>query len=389
MDRIGILQLNDYCLDNILQFLDIKEQICFAQTCSRFRDIFFDWSRRENTKVSILGDVEPWELTFLSLNTKSVKELKLFVDDLVDSIIIYDSYTKNNQVVVKFCNLVRSMNSLECIKIWQVTPHPITKLLLRALRDLPNLKQLYVGIPKRVNFGKFHRLELISIDVKMPPRVLLRYCRSLTKLRTLHLSDQVSSSNLRDIVEHLPALQELSFYIDRSTRSRITACHKKQINSLIMVLDFLASKRTLKVLRIKGHIIAQDEAESLTKIQSLQSLDCSFAYPELVKYLSLLTSLQILRITYLHPIDISSIYLDVIRQCKDLLFLRLYDFNINPDFLGRASKVLKDIESKNKLQLLIYGRHNSLTLREFRSKALDTNNLLFRSISATELLKIL
>ncbi|KAI8041160.1 hypothetical protein M5D96_005412, partial [Drosophila gunungcola] len=113
-----------------------------------------------------------------------------------------------------------------------------------------------------------------------------------------------------------------------------------QRNSLVTIFDFLAHKRTLNVLRVKGNIIAYDEAESLANINSLKALDCSFANADLVIYLAQLTSLQILRITYLQPTDISSTYLKVIRQCKDLQFLRIFDYNINPDFVGRVSKPL-------------------------------------------------
>ncbi|XP_052845241.1 uncharacterized protein LOC128257958 isoform X1 [Drosophila gunungcola] len=319
----------------------------------------------------------------------SVRELKLIVDDLVSSIMIHENDTKNKNFIFKFCNMIQGMINLASIKIWQINPHPITKFLLRALQDLPNLRQMHFCSPKREDFGKLHRLELISIDVNMPPRLLLRYCRYLTNLRTLHLSDKVSSSNLMSIIELLPYLHELSFYIHRFSRSKLLPCYSEQRNSLVTIFDFLAHKRTLNVLRVKGNIIAYDEAESLANINSLKALDCSFANADLVIYLAQLTSLQILRITYLQPTDISSTYLKVIRQCKDLQFLRIFDYNINPDFVGRVSKVLKDIESKNTLELLIHARHDSLTLRNFHSEALDTNNLLFRSITATELLNLL
>lgn len=240
-----------------------------------------------------------------------------------------------------------------------------------------------------VDLGRFHRLELISIDMEISPRVLLRYCKSLGNLKTLHLSDQVSSSHLRGILEQLPHLQDLSFYIDRSNKWGLFACHRDTRNSLTMIFDFLASERRLEVLRIKGHISARNEAKSLASIKSLKSLDCSFANPEFVIYLTDLPSLRSLRITSLHGLDISATYLEVIRSCKDLRFLRIFDYNIGPNFVCRAAKVLEDIESENTLHLLIRGHHSSLSMREFKSNALDHKNLLFRSITATELLTLL
>nr|XP_016936146.1 uncharacterized protein LOC108014519 isoform X1 [Drosophila suzukii] len=389
MDVTGILQLNDYCLDLILQFMNTNDRINFAYTCSRFRYVFLIWSRRGYSNFSIIGFVEPWELKLLSLIAKSVRTLNFFVDDLVCSFNDNYSSNKRHNAVSKFCNLIQGMKNLEYVKILQIHPHPIAKLFLRALQDLPNLKTLHICTPRRENFGKFYRLEYISIDVEISPKVLLQTCRSLTRLRTLHLSEQVSSSNLKDILEHLPLLQELSFYVDRSNKWDLFACHRYQRKSLEGIFEYLARERTLKILIVKGEIVAVPEAEYLANIKSLKSLDCSFTDPELVSYLLALTSLESLRITYLHPIDISSTYLDIIRQYKDLRLLSIFDYNINPEFVLRASKVLEDIESKNTLQLLIHGRRSSETMREFKAKALDRNNLLFRSITATELFKLL
>jgi len=365
MDVTGILQLNDYCLDLILQFMNTSDRINFAYTCSRFRHVFLIWSRRGYSNFSIIGFVEPWELKLLSLIAKSVRTLNFFVDDLVCSFNDNYSSNKRHNAVFKFCNVIQGMKNLEYVKIMQIHPHPIAKLCLRALQDLPNLKTLHICTPSnyfnkyiqfitnvlffkgRENFGKFHRLEYISIDVEISPKVLLQTCRSLTRLRTLHLSEQVSSSNLKGILEHLPLLQELSFYVDRSNKWGLFACHRYQRKSLESIFEYLARERTLKILRVKGEIVAVPEAEYLANIKSLKSLDCSFTDPELVSYLLALTSLESLRITYLHPIDISSIYLDMIRQCKNLCFLGIFDYNVNPDFVSRASKLVMVLQGRS------------------------------------------
>ncbi|KAH8239275.1 hypothetical protein KR032_002722, partial [Drosophila birchii] len=226
----GILQLNDYCLQRILHYVDIKGQISFAQTCSRFRDVFLVWSRCEYSYVSLVGDVEPMELTLLSLVAPRVRKLNIFADDLVS--LFNDNYTdlKHHNIVSKFCNLIQSMDSLKSIKLWQVNSHPIVKEILRALVPLPRLRKF-------------------------------------------------------------------------------------------------------------------------------------FANPNFLIYLTELTSLRSLRITLLHDMDITSTYLQIIRSCKDLRFLRIFDYNISPDFVCRASEVLKEIKSMNTLHLRIHGRHSSHSLK--------------------------
>ncbi|XP_016955100.3 uncharacterized protein LOC108027986 [Drosophila biarmipes] len=377
MDETGILQLNDYCLDLILQLMDTRGRINFAYTCSRFRDVFLIWSRRGYSKFSVIGFVEPWELKLLSLVAKSVRTLHLFVDDLV--CFFNDNCSSKKRLIAtsNFCNLIKTMENLEYVKIMQIHPHQLTRLFLKALQDLPNLRQLHVSTPRRESFRKFHRLEFISIDVKISSKDLLQSCRSLNRLRTLHLSEQVSSSNLRGILKLLPHLQELSFWIDRSHKLELLTCHRDQRRSLTRIFDYLGRERNLKTLRVRGEIVAVGEAEYLANIKSLKSLECSFTDPDLVSHLLALTSLESLRIRYLHPIDISSTYLDIIRKCKDLRCLDIYDQNINSDFVLRASKVLEDIQSKNTLRLLTHGRHYSERMRDLSSMNLGRNNQFF------------
>ncbi|XP_026845541.1 uncharacterized protein LOC6595802 [Drosophila persimilis] len=148
-------------------------------------------------------------------------------------------------------------------------------------------------------------------------------------------------------------------------------------------------RTTLLSLSVKGQICAVHEAESLASIKSLEVLDCNFSNPDCVLLLTGLSSLRALRITYLQQIDISSAYLYLIRQCRELRFLRIFDYNINPDFVRKASEVLQDVEAKKPLKLLIHGRHNSSTLREFTSMAEDKKNIIFRSLTATELFTLI
>lgn len=219
----------------------------------------------------------------------------------------------------------------------------------------------------------FHQLELISIDVQLPSRILRRYCASMTQLRTLHLSSEVGSFYLRDVLDRLPYLQDLSFKIDRSRQTSRLVCYTKwnPRRSLIEIFNFLASGRTLEALKIKGLIIAENEAEALAKITSLKKLDCHFSSPACVLHLRNLTSLEILRLSHISSVDVSHLYLNVIYSCQNLSFLRILDNNISPKFIERVDEVLSRIQAKNKLTLLIHGVYTEDALREFKSTSLD------------------
>ncbi|XP_044570637.1 uncharacterized protein LOC26515081 isoform X4 [Drosophila ananassae] len=285
------------------------------------------------------------------------------------------------------------MQKLESVKIRQTNQHPITGNLLTALRHLPNLKQMHISTPRQgtKRLGMFHKLEFISIDVELPSRILRRCCASMTNLRTLHLSSEVGSLYLRDVLDHLPHLQDLSFEIDRSWRTSRLVCYPKwnPSRSLIEIFNFLASRRTLEALKIKGHLIAETEAEALAKITSLKKLDCHFSSPACVQHLRNLTSLEILRLSHISSEDISYLYLNVIYSCQNLRFLRILDNNITPKFIERVDEVLAPNEPTNKLTLLIHGVYTEDALREFKSTSLDRKNVLLRSMTATELLALI
>ncbi|XP_044570636.1 uncharacterized protein LOC26515081 isoform X2 [Drosophila ananassae] len=366
----GFMHLNEYCLEMILDYSNFREHISFSQTCSRFREVFGIWARNKYTKVSIVGDVEEKELVLMSLVASNIKGLTIFVDDLVSSFqSLYNLESKNS--LIKFCDLVQRMQKLESVKIRQTNQHPITGNLLTALRHLPNLKQMHISTPRQgtKRLGMFHKLEFISIDVELPSRILRRCCASMTNLRTLHLSSEVGSLYLRDVLDHLPHLQDLSFEIDRSWRT--------------------SRRRTLEALKIKGHLIAETEAEALAKITSLKKLDCHFSSPACVQHLRNLTSLEILRLSHISSEDISYLYLNVIYSCQNLRFLRILDNNITPKFIERVDEVLAPNEPTNKLTLLIHGVYTEDALREFKSTSLDRKNVLLRSMTATELLALI
>lgn len=56
----NILDLNDYCLGQILKYLYEEDHMPFAETCVRFREIFRDWFNVLYTEYRIKLCVDPY-----------------------------------------------------------------------------------------------------------------------------------------------------------------------------------------------------------------------------------------------------------------------------------------------------------------------------------------
>ncbi|KAH8259299.1 hypothetical protein KR026_002074, partial [Drosophila bipectinata] len=207
MNERGFMHLSENCLELILNYSNFSEHISFSQTCSRFRQVFGTWSRNKYTKVSIVGDVVENELVLMSLVARHIKGLTIFVDDLVSSFqLLYKLRSKER--LIQFCDLVQRMKKLESVKIRQSYPHPITGSLLRALRDLPCLKQMHISTPsiKLTSLEMLRLTILSSVDIS---NLYLNVIYACQNLRFLRILDNNISPKFIERVDEVLAQNEL------------------------------------------------------------------------------------------------------------------------------------------------------------------------------------
>lgn len=132
----NILDLNDYCLGQILKYLYEEDHMPFAETCTRFREIFRDWFNVLYTEYRIKLCVDPYN--------NIERQLKLL--DIVKEIIkrffvIEEIQTAKNSVWQMLCKLIGRMDSLEYIAIWILGQN---QPILAAIEVLPKLKSISI-----------------------------------------------------------------------------------------------------------------------------------------------------------------------------------------------------------------------------------------------------
>lgn len=160
-----ILDLNDYCLGQILKYLKLEDQMRFAETCNRFREVFRDWYHvlHPEHQITLYYELARANSSTQSENgyewhTKRALDLKLL--DIVEDIIkrlyvkIMQKYTfRRNQtdIFTTICKSIERMHSLEELVLderqWT---DPSTNCLiytpiesiLTALEGLPKLKNV-------------------------------------------------------------------------------------------------------------------------------------------------------------------------------------------------------------------------------------------------------
>lgn len=169
-NEMNILDLNDYCLGQILKYLKLEDQMRFADTCNRFREVFRDWYHVLYPEHQLTLYYEPAR-SYSYIKTKSEdgfdwvtkRDLDLKLLDIVEDIIkrlyikIMERYTfksrREPEIFAKICKRIKKMINLEELEIDErlrndistntlvFTPIPIERILA-GLEGLPKLKKL-------------------------------------------------------------------------------------------------------------------------------------------------------------------------------------------------------------------------------------------------------
>ncbi|XP_034109816.1 uncharacterized protein LOC117571684 isoform X2 [Drosophila albomicans] len=389
--RVHILQLNDYCLENILKYLEMEDHLSFAETCHYFRDVFNRWaSSFYYIHIVLMAEISKHDFKLLSLVYKNVKTLCVDVDDLMHS--LNKHYGNERKYYFRqFCKLIIGMQQLQSLKLWEFNckKRQYAQNIIKMAGSLHQLQQLEIFAHKCGNISRvlrpFKQLEILTLDVNLSSKELRRSCHSMPHLRQLSLTSRVDSSTLKDVIKDSPQLEELSFYL--KPKAKTLYCFQKPKACSSEILQSLAYSHVSLVSLDIRHIISDlNEAKLLATISSLKILTCRFSNADCVHWLRQLSLLEELRISLLETIvDMTEIYLDLIGTCTRLRFLRIFDLHICENFAIQVSKVLEECVHRRPLELIIYGDRDSTIMRT--SKDIDSSHLIYSRMNARELIK--
>ncbi|EDV97815.1 GH14484 [Drosophila grimshawi] len=366
MSSLNIFDLNDDCLDLLLNYLTSEEQILFAQVCKRFREVFIAWGVKHYREFGI--DASNTKQSIIGLSTcREVVETLIIDMDHFDTARIFRNYGCDEPVICFniLCYALSGMVNLRRLTVKQLdyVTTPIKKpfeQIFASVKDLNDLKVLEVHAKDDWTFDtlwQLHHLEELQLQIqKIYGEVLVECCKSNPNLRRLQLGYGIVVGNLCDIVRHCANLETLEFgmmetdfaYKPLSRVPRLRQLiHKgaRESNSLMPLLKALAVQPQLQQLHIDGGILTPQEILQIVRQRGLLQLKCFCSTAECVEMLAQLIQLQKLSIWVSNGCDISDALLKVIGQCKKLQLLRIASGNLKPDFIYNVSKLLLDLRT--------------------------------------------
>lgn len=148
--QTSILDLNDYCLGQVLKYLKLEDHVRFAETCTQFRDVFREWFYvlYPEFEIKLCSDpdnnVVEWKLKLLRIVRDIIKRLSVSCEKPLS----------DDDFVTKLCKEIEGMNNLEYLAVQEgglfgrleLTTNPFRfqpiESVLTALETLPKLKSI-------------------------------------------------------------------------------------------------------------------------------------------------------------------------------------------------------------------------------------------------------
>lgn len=135
--QTNILDLNDYCLGRVLRYLKVESHVRFAETCTRFRDVFYEWFPvlYPECELRFCGDYD---------NDITRSQLKLLykVRSIIKRLFVFEQIQTTSDRVWKLCKLIEGMYNLEYIAVNTYFYFEPIARILTAVEVLPKLRSI-------------------------------------------------------------------------------------------------------------------------------------------------------------------------------------------------------------------------------------------------------
>uniref|UniRef100_A0A1A9VJD1 RRM domain-containing protein n=1 Tax=Glossina austeni TaxID=7395 RepID=A0A1A9VJD1_GLOAU len=298
----SILNLNDDCLEQICKHLHLRDQIQFARTCQRFRDVFEMISKIEYKKL-ILEEVQSltlWQLRdFLQIAGPHVETLMGTISSRKSRRVgeFLGIYCINVKTVTidttrfKPLFLKKFLQRMKCITELELHDVNLTDRCVDVLKKLTNLKILRV--PRNCELtGKYieqlcgvQELSLYGCS-GIQSTALVEICKSLTGLRILDikLCDCLDTAAFQGIAKHCRNLETLKMSCDSAQYECIAKLPKLKNLELFaeellrsQIFSELATHQAhqLESLKLKAaHCINYKNTVSIAELKKLKILCC-------------------------------------------------------------------------------------------------------------------
>uniref|UniRef100_A0A1A9WIX6 RRM domain-containing protein n=1 Tax=Glossina brevipalpis TaxID=37001 RepID=A0A1A9WIX6_9MUSC len=298
-----ILNLNDDCLEQICKNLKLRDQIQFARTCQRFRNVFEMISKIQYKKL-VLEEIQSltlWELRdFLqiagshvdtltgTISTKKTKRGAEFLGTYCTNVktVNIDTTRFKPLLLKKFLQRMKYITELELSDV------NLTDRCVDVLKKLTNLKIL--RLPRNYGLtGKnieqlsgIQELSLYGCD-GIETNCLVEICKSLTGLQTLDIKrcDRLDTAAFEGIAKYCRNLETLKMscylaeyeYIAKLPKLKNLELFAHEVELRSQIFSELAKHQShqLESLKLKAmRCINYENTANIAQLKKLKILCC-------------------------------------------------------------------------------------------------------------------
>ncbi|XP_075164903.1 uncharacterized protein LOC142237460 isoform X2 [Haematobia irritans] len=367
-----ILQLNDDCLEMILKFLPMVDQINFAQTCCRLKDIFAMHSKSEY-KILLLNDLDNltlWQIRqFLQMAGPHIQTLEgemihKHSHRVIESMGLFCTNVEVINIqssLLKPVMLRKLFKKMKNVKVLTLHDTDLVDSCIPILKNLSNLKEL--SLDGNCELTGNYLKDLVTVESlslnscgRISSRHFTKICKCLTQLRSLEINhcSLLKTAEIKDAFKHLKNLETLKIGIQVHQYPNIAQLPKLKHLSVYsssesIQADFFAElakhqSNQLETLSVDNYnCMNLEKATYVSELKKLKKLVCPNNYrfdDECMEKIALLPDLEILCVMNCNGFTSKGL-LAVIRSCH-----KLHTINIG------SCKQLNESFAKEVLQLI-------------------------------------
>lgn len=198
------------------------------------------------------------------------------------------------------------------------------------------------------------------IESKMSRNPLMETNDTNSKIRLWNIDKSSICLTLEELVQHATCVKELSFRMIQRAEEYVPLAELPQLQKLqvfgyrfvdygplLPLLTAISTNRSKQLHSLTLHLpgLGYEETLEITRISSLQQLDCHFTEPECLELLTRLPEIRELFIQLPNSSNIDNLVLSVLKSCRKLNVLQIDSPNLSRNFVSEAYKELLKVRN--------------------------------------------